>query len=405
MGWVAAFATLLTALAAVAGGLFAIYRYVALRERLAGVRAAFQQVVDLLGSEDPVHRRTGAIMLRRFFDEKTEQGGKDTPYAGEALNVMAATLRGAETGAFQKLLADGLAFAPSLEQADLQKTNLQQAYLGARGGRRVDLSGADFFRADLTGTSLKGALAKGAVFYQARLVNTVLRDADLENANFFEADVGGADFRGAALEGATFARARNVPAAIRDHLDVDGIYDGPGDRAGTNPEPVRPIVFFSRPGAAEIETRRYLWALADRVRSQGFDLVELERGAYSTTGAIAEVRRVLHGCSGVVVAAVADIEIAAAEWRSATPEARVLEDVSLPSSWTMIEFGLGIGLGLPVFVALADGLDADLFDFGSHEPGMSLVRLTEDHRSSVFQERFDDWTGGVREEAARRFSG
>ena len=66
---------------------------------------------------------------------KTEQGGKGTPYAGEALNVITATLRNVETGSFQKLLADGLAYAPTLKGADLQKTNLQGAYLGARDER------------------------------------------------------------------------------------------------------------------------------------------------------------------------------------------------------------------------------------------------------------------------------
>ena len=48
---------------------------------------------------------------------------------------------------FQKLLADGLVFAPSLQRADLQRTNLHNAYLGSRGERQVDLSYVDY-RAD-----------------------------------------------------------------------------------------------------------------------------------------------------------------------------------------------------------------------------------------------------------------
>ena len=73
---------------------------------------------------------------------------------------------------------------PSLHRADLQRTNLQNAYLGARGARQIDLSYADFYRADLSGASLKGAQATGAVFYQARMTDAVLRNADLRRAIF-----------------------------------------------------------------------------------------------------------------------------------------------------------------------------------------------------------------------------
>src|SRR5277367_2518855 len=117
----------------------------------------------------------GAISLRRFYDTKAESG-KHTPYRNEALGVTTAILRGQATSDFQKLLADGLAYAVNLHRADLQRTNLQFAYLGTRqkGAESstdvtIDLSEADFYRADLSGASLKGAYAQGAVFYQARL--------------------------------------------------------------------------------------------------------------------------------------------------------------------------------------------------------------------------------------------
>ena len=48
----------------------------------------------------------------------------------------------------------------------------------------MDFSHADCYRADLSGASLKGAHATQAVFYQARLQNTVLTAADLSKANF-----------------------------------------------------------------------------------------------------------------------------------------------------------------------------------------------------------------------------
>jgi len=109
--------------------------------------------------------------------------------------------------------------------ADLQETNLQAAYLAARTrGVSLQLERADFYRADLSRASLKGASAKGDVFYQARLHDTVLRDADLREAIFFEADLSGADFGRARLEGASFAGARNIPIELVSHLEDGNRY-------------------------------------------------------------------------------------------------------------------------------------------------------------------------------------
>ena len=376
------------------------YKYFANRERQALVRSAFREVVDALGAPDPVHRRAGAIMLRRFFDEKTEQGGKGTPYAGEALNVIAATLRKIETGSFQKLLAYGLAYAPTLRGADLQKTNLQGAYLGARGDRRIDLAQADFYRADLTNASLKNAAARDAVFYQARLVNTVLKGADLRGANFHEADLRGARFGGATLDGANFGHARNLPGELREHLDEHGTYvtEEPTTQWRA---PEELAIFLSRPGTADIDTRRRVWALADRIRSCGFKVVEIEPSAYATTGALAEVGRVMGGCAGVAVVAAPDLDIHTASWRKSTPQARDVTNEAITTPWTCLELGMAIGLGLPALIAVADGVSPGIFDFGVHEPNIYLVQLSDDHLSRAFRGQLDDWCGATREHGYR----
>jgi uncharacterized protein YjbI with pentapeptide repeats len=393
-------ATLLTALTAVAGAVFATYKYFSRRERFAAIRTAFSETVDSLSSSDPAHRRAGAVMLRRFFDEKTEQGGPGTPYAGEALAVIAATLRGVETGPFQKLLADGLAYAPTLEQADLQKTNLQGAYLVARGHHPADFTGADFFRADLTGASLKGANARGAVFYQTRLANTVFRDADLRDANFSEADLLGARFDGAQLEGADFVNARNIPQEISGQLDESGRYSV-SSQPTPRPETRAPRVFLSKPGAANIDVRQFIGAMIDRVADQGFAVDKIDPSMYASTGAVAEVRRVMSGCDGVVVVAVPDLEVREGSWRKATPQARDISGDGLATPWTSLELGLAVGLGLPVLLAIADGVNPDIFDYSGREPHVHCIGLAEDHLSQSFRHPFDDWCGAVREQAGR----
>src|SRR5262249_31383187 len=119
----------------------------------------------------------------------------------------------------QKLLADGLSYAPSLAYADLQRCNLQNAYLGARGDRIVNLGGADFFEADLSYASLRGARARQAVFYGATLQGTVFDGADLTAADFRDADLKGVRFGSAILADARFEGAQNVPPEISAQLE------------------------------------------------------------------------------------------------------------------------------------------------------------------------------------------
>jgi hypothetical protein len=142
--------------------------YQSRRARLSAIRTAFNDAVSGLASDDGRQQLAAAILLRRFFDPASELGARDllgrrrAPYSEEALSVMAAVLRGLPSSDLQKLLADGLAYAPTLEGADLQRTNLQRAYLSAR---RIEgtLERADFYRADLSGGSLKSARAANAV--------------------------------------------------------------------------------------------------------------------------------------------------------------------------------------------------------------------------------------------------
>jgi uncharacterized protein YjbI with pentapeptide repeats len=257
-------ATALQAWVAVVGALVAgtlgilkYFDYRTYRDRVALVGQAFNSTVEGLSSDAEAKKLAAAILLRRFFDEGTEQGAAGTPYEREAVAVIAALLRNTQTGELQKLLADGLAYASSLQGADLQQCNLSRAYLGERpravvthgsvrllnAGRRVqsvisrsrggrptdspmtmpiDLTKADLFGANLTGASLRGGIARKAVFYTAIAQGAVFEDAHLEGADFREADLKNARFTGAWIEGAEFGGAHNLPANVAGLLDQRG---------------------------------------------------------------------------------------------------------------------------------------------------------------------------------------
>lgn len=396
-------ASLITALVAVVGSVLAVTKYLSRRDKQIAAQQAFRAVVESLSSTNEHQRLGAAILLRRFFDPRTELGEGGTPYAREAVNVIAALLRDTATGNFQKILADGLLYATSLEEVDLQRTNLQNAYLGAKGsGAPPDLRRADFYRADLSGASLKRANARKAVFYQARLHNTILKNADLTGASFFEADLLGADFSGAVLRGANFDRARNVPAALRESLAANGEYQGADiyPTVGNGVVIDKPRVFISKPGTLNSTQRDFVREVTGVLSEEDVGVATVERGDYPTVGAVSEVRRVLSGCSGAVILGFRQLEVTKGMWRSGTAEAKVIENLALPTTWNHVEAGMAAMAGLPMLFLLEEGVVGGLFELGDVTHSVATLDLSKRNYKEL-RKAIGEWAHSVRESAAR----
>src|ERR1051325_4804934 len=360
-------ASLITAFVAVVGSVLAVTKYLSRRDKQLAAQQAFRTVLDSLSSTVEHQRLGGAILLRRFFDPKTELGEGGTPYAREAVDVFAALLRETETGNFQKLLADGLLYA----------AGAQNAYLGARSGVPPNLTRADFYRADVSAASLKGANAENAVFYQARLHNTIFKEANLSGASFFEADLLGANFSGATLRNAKFAGARNVPEDLLAHIGEDGTYCGPDSWPPVAPAPVarRPKVFISKPGTLNVLQQELVRQVVGILADEDIDATTVERGNYPNVGAMSEVRRVLRGCSGAVIIAFRQLEVAKGTWRSGTEETRSVEDVALPTAWNHVEAGMAAMAGLPMLFLVERGVIGGLFELGDVGHSVTAIDL------------------------------
>lgn len=328
------------------------------------------------------------------------------PYAREAANVIAALLRETETGNLQKLLADGLLYAQSLESQDLQRTNLQNAYLGVRNDGRVpDLRRADFYRADLSSASLKGATATKAQFYQARLHNTIFKNANLEGASFFETDLLGANFTGARLRGATFKGARNIPASIEPYLqNSESQFDGPDVVPEMPPVTVvPPKVFISKPSTLSATQETVAREVAQLLGQEQFDIATVERREYPGVGAVAEVRRVLAGCAGMVVVGFRQFEVTKGTWRAGTRDVKVLENVALPTTWNHVEAGMAAMAGLPILFVVESGVIGGLADLSAVEYSAVTLDVTNPDRQAL-EQAIRGWAHGVREANRRRRS-
>jgi hypothetical protein len=370
--------------------LLSVLGYQNRRAKLSSIGSAFNDVVALLAADDAERQLAGAILLRRFLDPSNELGlraglFRRAPYAEEAQSVMAAVLRGVPRGDLQKLLADGLAHARTLEKADLQRTNLQNAYLAPRrhGGslqRRGSLTGADFYRADLSGASLKGVNAQGAAFYQARLQGTVLRDADLRNASFFEADLSGANFRGARLEGASFAGARNIPDELVPLLDDAKKYSSI-DRAPAPAAPVakRPHVFLSAPSERTPAQDSICAWLAELLGREGLVLESFPRHDYPPSAALAEIGRRLAGCSGMVVLGLKPVG----------NDPKVSSAGTTP--WTHVEAGMAYGRGLPLLLLREQGVNTGVFDHAVDGHHTHVVDLEDRWNEGAMRNALAPW--------------
>jgi len=397
-------AALITALVAVVGSVLTVTKYLSRRDKQIAAQQAFRAVVDSLSSATEHQRLGAAILLRRFFDPRTELGQGGTPYAREAVDVIAALLRDTDTGNFQKLLADGLLYAASLESVDLQRTNLQNAYLGSRSNNPPpNLRRADFYRADLSGASLKGAHAENAVFYQARLHNTTFKNADLTGALFFEADLLGADFSGARLRAASFTGARNVPRALAELIAENGEYRGPETfpRAAHTVPAEKPRVFISKPGTLNVPQQEMVREVIGILGEDNIDAATVERGDYPGVGAISEVRRVLSGCSGAIIMGFRQFEVAKGMWRSGTAEAKSVENVALPTTWNHVEAGMAAMAGQPMLFFLEDGVVGGLFELGDVAHRVTTLDLLSRNHDEI-RRSIEDWAHSVRECAARQ---
>jgi hypothetical protein len=356
------------------------------RTKLSAIRTAFNDVVGSLASDEPRRQLAAAILLRRFFDPTSELGVRDyigrrrAPYSGEALSVMAAVLRGLPSGDLQKVLADGLAYAPTLENADLQRTNLYGSYLPLR---RPDgnLERADFYRADLSGSSLKNARADGAFFYQARLRGTVLQKAELRNADFFEADVTGANFAGAHLKGAKFRGTRGFPDELKQYLDDDHVYTADVPAPVPSPEvaAAQLTVFLSLPSHRTASQEAICDRVATLLEKEGLETYRLAREEYPPSDALGEIRRRLLGCAGVVVLGLrANESSKEASSSGATP-------------WTHVEAGMAYGCDIPLLMIRETGVESGAFENSVAGHRVYLIDLSDQWEDALIAQSMRPW--------------
>lgn len=350
-----------------------------LRESKKIVGSAFRETVMGLSSPSLEVRMASAILLRRFFDERSELGLGGVPFAKEAVHVIAAVLKTLQSNDFQKILADGLRHAPLsyIQNGDFQRANFSKAYLGAEdvdAASAINMERSDFYQANLSGASFRNAKLSGAKFYEALLSKTVFRKADLQNANFGFATLQDTDFRGANLRGAKFDDAviRNVDFSNADvtgasfvnttGVGIKGLNSDAMNQFAINSAQPTLRVFISRPGILDVRQSTLVEDIKDLVQASGCTPVELSREEYDRSGVVTKLSDRLNGCGAMIVLGFKSIHVEAGSYRDNTDDRREIKNEFLSTPWLHIEAGMGLMKKIPVLLICDEGIDDGIFD-------------------------------------------
>ena len=155
---------------------------------------------------------------------------------------------------------------------------------------------------------------------------------------------------------------------------------------------------LSKPGVLDNQQRQFIDSISSMLEKQNMVYEALERSEYPKFGTLAEVRRLISGCSGIIVFGFHQLMVLDGVWRSGTGEETLVRDVQLSTPWNHIEAGMATMRGLPILLICQDGVAGGVFDL-DNDGHVYRVQLPADENSPSFENCFADWCAAVREQA------
>ncbi len=333
---------------------------------------SFDKVVDNLSSNNTASQLSSAVLLRRFLTLKI---GKTNYLHKETVDVISSILRTLPTGVYQKTLADGLAYSTNLSNADLQRTNLQNVYLGSKSNRLI-LHSTDLFMANLTYGLVDNVDATGIILYNALLYGTIIKNSNFSNANFVGADLTNIRFTNVILKGANFSKANNIPTEIVEYLE-NGIYqsDKPVYTRNSNRSKT---IFFSMPGNMSKADEMTVVAYRQYLMKLGFEVIYYNRDTYPRFGQLTQVKSAIEKSAAMIAFGTKQTYIKEGIYRPGMSGERLIKESWLSTPWNEVEVGMATMIGIPILLVKDELIEDGIFDTVISESFISTISSKAD---------------------------
>lgn len=377
-------AILFTAIAAI---VYAVKDLLTKKQTKSEYLKSFEQTISQLASVNAETQLSAAILLRRFLNIKI---WGNSFLHDEAINVMSSLLRILPTGIYQKTLGDGLAYARynGLSAKDMQKTNLQNLYLGNKQ-YRLKCDRTDFYMADLSYALMENIDGDGIIFYNSILMSANIKNCNFKNANFVGSDLTNVYFKNVCLYGADFTNAINIPSNIKDKL-IDGIYRDSATVTTTRVEKSNTI-FFSMPGIMTKEQELITKLYKELLEKRGYEVIYYGKDDYPKYGQLNTVRKRILSSSGIIAFGFKQINITNGIYRPGTRHEKTIENSWLSTPWSEIEVGMAIMRGIPILLIHDKEITSGIFDNVLSEYFVGEISSEFDVRKINTNKVFESW--------------
>jgi len=346
----------------------------------------FNIVVEQLAKDNETAQLSAAIILRRFFNAIIDK----ERFRKETINVISSMLKIHPTGIYQKTLGDGLAYAKNLNYADLQRTNMQDLYLGKKNEKddarekkgiktksdnddswKITMDFTDMYEANLSYALVENVIGFGTVFNSAILNHTNIKNCSFKKADFKYADLTNVYFESVILEGSDFKGAKGIPKEVLSQLKW--INKGKKDEAYVynDAEPLtidktkkkgggHKLVFFSMPGTLSASEEAITLYFKDLLKKKGIESKYYKRDHYPKDSQLTKVKESILLADAMIAFGLKQIEIKSGRLN---PDKEEIEnEVWLPTPWNEIEVGMGVMANLPILLVRDDKIEIGVFD-------------------------------------------
>lgn len=371
-----------------------IYDFKNSNKRKEESKNSLTSIISNLSSSENTSKLSAAIMLRRFMNTKISH---EFPYLQtESINVIASMLKILPTGVFQKTLADGLAYAVNLTDADLQRTNLQDVYLGRKDSARIIMHNTDLYLSDLSYALLEN-IDGSAIFYRSILFCTQIKNCNFSKAIFREADLTNACFKNVILKDADFTGAINIPEDIKKYLVQEN-----GSMIFTLSEPISAKhstidknIFFSMPSVMNKEDELLTKDYQTFLEGLGYRVHYYIKDDYPCYGQLNRIREKILDSSAMVVFGFKQTNIHEATYRPNTNDEKKWDNKWLATPWNEIEVGMGLMKGMPILLVKDHQIDQGIFDKNLSECFIATINIEDDSRKLTHNKEINKWLSKI----------